>query len=127
MTVRDRTIIKLKIKVPSRKLSGETLQEHLWTAIRNLKRFTLQELIFAASTDTLKITEPEARRYLQRLREAEYFNITKSGVKPMREEWWLKPGMNTGPKPPMLIQVSMLWDRNNAALADQPVTEECVL
>lgn len=126
MTYRQGTLMNLKVPVPQRKLAGGSAQENLWTAIRNLKSFTPAELAFAATTDTLKISETVAMRYLRRLRDAGYLTCVRDAVT-KADAWRLVPRMNTGPQPPMMMQVTLLFDRNSKMILDGPHSEEVVL
>ena len=120
------TSINLRAAVPQRKLGGDTAQEHLWVAIRSLKRFSLAEVARAASTDTLVISEATALRYLRLLHDGGYLTIMRDAVA-KTDEWRLVPRMNTGPKPPMLIQVSVVFDRNRVAVMGELNSAEVVL
>lgn len=126
MPLNDGKLLRLRVAVPARKLIGGTAQEALWVAIRNLKTFTTRELAFAASTDTLVIQPVVADRYLRRLRDAGYVALHRDAVA-KSETWRLVPRMNTGPKPPMLMQVALVFDRNQKMVLDGPHSEEIVL
>jgi hypothetical protein len=123
MPVRDRQAVRLRIEVPE--TAPERRAEHnLWTAMRSLKRFTPQELLFAASTDELKISEPAMCRYLLRLRAAGLLAVQRNAAL-KSDSWFLKPGANTGPKPPRVIQLTMVWDDNSRIpVGDKIVSEE---
>ncbi|MGL5166667.1 MAG: hypothetical protein ACRC9K_12345 [Afipia sp.] len=118
--------LRLRVKVPVRDLLGGTAQENLWIAIRNLKSFTTTEVAFAASTDKLKVTDDVAMRYLRRLRDAGYLKLVLN-LTSEDSNWRLVPRMNTGPKPPMMLQVNLVFDRNQGLVQDGPHSEECVL
>lgn len=126
MPVTPGKCLRLRVKEPVRALHGGTAQENLWVAIRNMKTFSTTEVAYAASTDKLKVTEDVAVRYLRRLRDAGYLTCALDAVS-KATSWRLVPRMNTGPKPPMLLQVSLVFDRNLREVTDGPHSEECVL
>lgn len=119
--------IRLKIKPPERELRGGTTEECLWTAIRNLKTFTLPELAFAASTDKLLISAESTDLYLRRLRDAGYVTLLRDAAARASERWRLVPKMNTGPRAPMLIQVTLTFDRNSRRVFDGPHSVEVLV
>lgn len=98
---------------------GGSQQEHLWNAARSLKIFTLRELFFAATTDDVKIDRKSAERYLRLLRDAGYFAVEIT-PRPRTETWRLKVAMNSGPLPPLPLEVTMLWDCNSRKLINPP-------
>lgn len=126
MPVNHGKMLRLRVPVPTRNLVGGTAQEALWVTIRSLKTFTTRELAIVASTDTLVIQPDVADRYLRRLRDAGYLTLQRDAVA-KSDSWRLLPRMNTGPKPPMLVQVSLVFDRNKRTVLDGPHSEEIVL
>lgn len=98
---------------------GGSQQEHLWNAARSLRSFTLEELFFAATTDDVTIEPESATRYLRWLRDAGYF-IVEVTPRPRTETWRLKVAMNSGPLPPLPLEVTMLWDCNSRKLINPP-------
>jgi hypothetical protein len=93
-----------------------TTQEALWAAMRALKKFTTRELAYAATTDD-EIPAKTAQRYVNQLADAGYFTIHGLGNKP--KEYWLKPAMNTGPRPPSILVTEAVWDRNLKQIVGQ--------
>ena len=89
-------------------------QEQLWTAIRTMKRFSLAELVFAASTPQVAIGYETAKRFVCRLATAGYLVVQPNGRKSV---YRLKPSMDTGPKPPQARKVEdiLMWDPNRKA------------
>ncbi|MGJ5203616.1 hypothetical protein [Bradyrhizobium sp. HKCCYLR20261] len=88
-----------------------TAQECTWNAIRTMKQFTVQELIFAATTDQVRPKRRATARYVLLLERAGYLVRVGKG-QPHR--YRLKPDMNTGPQPPSckLFDVRVVWDPN---------------
>jgi hypothetical protein len=98
-----------------------TAKEPLWVAIRTLKSFGLKELVFAASTET-RISHGAASMFLHRLKRAGYLTVTRKAAPGRSAIWRLKPGMNTGPRPPVLrsVRATMLWDPNLKQFVGEP-------
>jgi hypothetical protein len=123
MPVRDRQAVRLRIRVPEKAPERRT-EQYLWTAMRSLRRFSVAELLFAASTDDKAINLKKARAYLERLR---FVGIVTShrNAADRTESWFLKPGANTGPKPPRIIQLTMVWDDNaRCPIGEKIISEE---
>lgn len=119
--------IRLRVMPPHRVLRGGTAEECLWTAMRALKTFTLPEVAFAASTDTLTVSQEIAELYLRRLRDAGYVMLQRDATSRAAERWRLVPKMNTGPLAPMLMQVTLTFDRNSRRVFDGPHCAEVLL
>lgn len=97
-------------------VSPPTGQQQMWNAIRALRTFTYVELAHAASTDTTLISPATAKSYVHRLGRAGYLAVV-SGSKPGTPTTWrLKPTMNTGPLPPLVMKTKFVWDQNRAAV-----------
>lgn len=118
--------LRLRVLPPSRKLVGGSVQENLWNAIRSLKSFTTTEAAFAATTDVLKIDDALAERYLGMLRDAGYLTVHHDTATHSKR-WRLIPKMNTGAMPPMLMQITLTFDRNQKLVFDGPHASEVVL
>lgn len=78
---------------PSRR---DTLREHLWSALRQLRGGAAREIAFAASTDEIKITPATADTYLRALARGGAVVVEGEGRK---RRYRLKPSANTGPAP----------------------------
>lgn len=126
MPVTDGKQLRLRVTTPCRKLVGGSAQENLWNAIRSLKSFTTAEVAYAATTDVLKVTEAVAERYLGKLRDAGYLTVHHDPAS-RSKRWRLLPKMNTGAMPPMLVQITLTFDRNRKLVLDGPHAAEVVL
>lgn len=106
-----------------------TMQEQVWTAIRSLKTFGLDELVFAATTDDVKISKAFAQRYVTRLTTAGYLAVVQSQAGRHRKQVWrLKPNANSGPKPPVPFRATVMWDPNlSAEVGEWPIAEEVAI
>lgn len=101
-----------------------THQEQLWTAIRNLKQFGVDELVFVARTDSA-ISKSYALRYLRRLTEVGYLSVVqKQAGRHRKQVWRLKPSKDTGPLPPVRLGVEVMWDQNLRAEMGDAIAEE---
>lgn len=99
-------------------------QEHIWTAMRSLKSFTLNEVCFAATTDTQRIPKPFARRYIDRLVEAGYLTPGKPYGSDRTLVYRLKPAMSNGPLAPVVIRMVAVFDRNEGRVHQDVMAEE---
>lgn len=92
-------------------------QEQMWTAIRNLPTgFTFHEIAHAASTDEVVVPAMSAKAYLKRLLQAGYLNVLRKGAPARAALLSLKPSMNTGPLPPLILRTKFVWDQNRKAV-----------
>ncbi|CAM5396807.1 hypothetical protein AFEL58S_01970 [Afipia felis] len=102
-------LLKRPAATPSLRRDGTHLstpaQQRLWTAIRTLRKFTLDELAYAAGDSTGPVSELTTRRYVVHL-SSEY--LISEGDRRYR----LKPSMNTGPAAPKILRTHVVWDSN---------------
>lgn len=110
------------VKRPANPPSSRPEQEHLWTAMRTLKSFTLDELCFAATTDTQKISKPAALRYIGGLVEAGYLTIQSDSNTVV---YRLKVRFNSGPRAPTIIRMVAVFDHNTNRVPHDVIAEEC--
>ncbi len=84
--------------------------ENMWRTMRILKTFDWQDVMIAASTETVKITKKTARAYIETLAKAGYLRCiseSKPGVRAIYR--FVK---NTGAKPPVIQRGGSLYDPN---------------
>jgi hypothetical protein len=123
-------LVKHQKRAPRVRADGSLIApaiEHLWTAIRNLKTFGLKDLIFAATTPDVSPSYALAKRYATYLTSAGYLSVLQPKVGSRPQLWRLKPGMNTGPKPPgrKAINAAAMWDPNlGRFVGDAPLARE---
>lgn len=90
-------------------------QQQLWNAMRTMKTFTFEELVFAASTDNVAIPHQLAREYVDRLEAEGYLQTNKFRVD-TGHVYRLVPSKNTGALAPVLVEIrlprAVLFDRN---------------
>lgn len=85
-------------------------QAHMWSAIRRLGQFSRVELIIAGSTDEVTISAATATWFLSRLTRAGY--LIRVGGPGRTSVWRLKPGRNTGPAAPRILNSRAVFDPN---------------
>lgn len=101
-----------------------TGQSQMWRAIRALGTFTYHELAHAASTDDVQIAPQAAKTYSNRLGRAGYLIPVQPGKPKVATLWRLKPSMNTGPLPPLIMRTKLVWDQNKQeVVAAEPARE----
>lgn len=97
-----------------------TGQEQMWRAMRSLQQFDARELAFSASTDVVAVSIGAAKSYCARLTAAGYLAVVqpaKGGKASRLAIWRLRPAMNTGPLPPIVMRTRFVWDQNRGAIA----------
>lgn len=132
-------LLKHPVKAPRLRPDGSvvpstTTHEQLWIAMRNLTAgFSLAELMFAATTEDVTPDKQTAGRFVRQLHSAGYLAVTRTarrgGVKGRggAAAWRLKPGMNTGPLPPVLKHINgkAVWDPNlKKFMGEPPIAKE---
>jgi len=81
-------------------------RRQMWNTIQVLKNFTLQDMIFNASTGKHAVAESEAKTYCQYLAKAGYLKSLGHQL------YKLVPGMWTGPHPPQIQRTKQVYDPN---------------
>ncbi|MBS7552063.1 hypothetical protein KHC23_00115 [Ancylobacter dichloromethanicus] len=107
-----------------------TANEQMWRAMRSLATFDAKEIAFAASTDVVTVNEVAAKDYIKRLAGAGYLVVVqeaKAGRKGRPAIWRLKPAMNTGPLPPLIMRTKFVWDANRQVVMGPAATAEEVV
>jgi len=104
-------------------------RQQLWNAMRALKAFTLDEVVFAAATEEVRIQRHVARNYVQQLLRAGYLSENAKRIGPAADiVYRLKPGANTGPLAPSLVSIAfsvVVLDTNTNAAPDVTDVREC--
>lgn len=107
-------------------------QEQMWRALRLLKADTNgRELAAHASTSAMPVSEGAADAYLGALKLAGYLACTREGKglgragKGIQARYRLLPARNTGPRPPMVCKLRVIYDPNEDKVVHAPpVTDE---
>jgi hypothetical protein len=113
---------QLTVRIRLERVTGRppTQKDPLWVAIRTLKTFGLTELLFIVADPRIK--PASALVFLHRLTRAGYLTVIRKAAPGRGAIWRLKPGMSTGPKPPVQrsIRATVLWDQNLKAFVGAP-------
>lgn len=95
-------------------------QQQMWNVMRGpLARdgFTFHDLSLWGSTDNALIAAETAKRYVQHLAGAGYLLPVRAGAPGKAAVWRLKPSMNTGPRPPLILTARIVFDQNKMSAA----------
>lgn len=90
-------------------------QVHMWNVIRgpmSREGFTFRDVALYGSTETLTVPPVTAKSYIQHLARAGYLLCVRKGRPRQPAVWRLKPAMNTGPKPPLILRSQIVFDQN---------------
>lgn len=93
-------------------------REQMWLVMKILGEFSAAELALHASTETVQVSEEDAKSYLMYLRKAGYLAVAAPGRPGHRSgtgipaRYRLIPSMYTGPRPPMVQRVKQVYDQN---------------
>ncbi|MGX5776481.1 hypothetical protein [Methylorubrum zatmanii] len=117
---RDAVVYRVKVTAPEAPFergydfadTAGHARVQLWTAMRSLPSFTPRELAIAASTDDVQVSFASAKEYITALKRAGYLLEIQPALSRRPATLRLKPGMNTGPKPPAVSADGTVIDRN---------------
>jgi hypothetical protein len=99
----------------------------MWNVMRGpLGRngFTFADLVAWGSTEVAPIAAWTAKSFIQALNAGGYLLQLDPGGGPKRAVWRLRPAMNTGPKPPMILTAKLVYDQNRGKVAGPVIAEE---
>jgi hypothetical protein len=101
-------------------------QQYLWTAMRTLGSFTVEDLAVFASTDDVTIKPNTARKYIGALVRVGIVTVVepprfgKKGVLgATRGRWRLPASQNRGPNAPKIFQASFVFDPNRSEIVGE--------
>lgn len=95
-------------------------QQQMWNVMRGpLARdgFTFHDLALWGSTEQVVISKDSAKKYVQHLAGAGYLLEIRPGAPARPAVWRLKPSMNTGPRPPLILTAKIVYDQNKMTAA----------
>lgn len=99
-------------------------QEAMWRCLRMLGAMDFHQLALHATSSGVEVKQSTAKRYLQALKKAGYLEVVKrcNRTKGQKELLRLLPQMNSGPRPPQIQRVGVVYDPNwNRVMhADEP-------
>lgn len=95
-------------------------QQQMWNVMRGpLTRegFTYHDLALWGSTDEASVAASSAKKYIEHLATAGYLLQLHPGKAGSAAVWRLKPDMNTGPRPPLILTARIVYDQNRNSAA----------
>lgn len=107
--------------------SQQTGQRNMWNLLcgpMGRDGITARDLAAFASTDDVPITIDTAKSYIKTLAQAGYLACLVKGGPKKLAVWRLKPAMNTGPLPPMILRSKMVYDQNADKIMGEVHAEE---
>lgn len=113
-------LIRNQIATPKLRRDGTVAEQgrgqvQMWNVIRgpiSREGFTFKDLSLYGSTEALAIKEVTAASYVKHLAAAGYLVCVRKGRSRQPATWRLKPAMNTGPKPPLILRSQIVFDQN---------------
>lgn len=111
----------------SRDYSQQTRQQNMWnvlTSPHGREGVNARELAAYASTDEAPVQIETAKAWLKMLSGAGYLACIAKGGPGRLAVWRLKPAMNTGPLPPMILRSKMVYDQNAGKIMGDVIAEE---
>lgn len=96
-------------------------QQQMWNVLRGPESragISAEDLALRAATDEIGVPLATAKAFLKRLNAAGYLVKVRHGI------WKLKPVMNTGPLPPMILRSKIVFDQNTRTAATPVEAEE---
>lgn len=105
----------------------QTGQRNMWNLLRGpmgREGITARDLAAFASTEELPVGLETAKSYIKTLSVAGYLACLAKGGPGKPAVWRLKPAMNTGPLPPMILRSKMVYDQNADRIMGDVLAEE---
>jgi hypothetical protein len=96
-------------------------KRQMWNIMRSPSAragFTSRDLVFYGSTDETPVSRYAATAFIRTLFRAGYL------VDLGRRRYRLKPSMNSGPLPPIVMAGEIVWDQNRKTVAGEAIVEE---
>lgn len=99
-------------------------QEAMWRCLRMLGPLDYRQLAIHASSSGVEVKETSAKRYVAALKKAGYLQVVQPAGRKLGklEILQLIPRMDTGPRPPQIQRVGVVYDPNLNKImhADEP-------
>lgn len=86
----------------------------MWRTMRTLRRFSAADVHLTANTDTTPLAVTDVQKYCSMLAEAGYLQVAVKGRPGQRAPVYSIKGQ-TGPFPPRLMRVPVVYDPNDGA------------
>lgn len=122
-------IVRNQAECPRLTKSGsqQTGQRNMWNLLRGpmgRDGINARDLAVFASTEETPITFETAKSYIRTLAQAGYLACLVKGGPGKLAIWRLKPSMNTGPLPPMILRSKLVYDQNADRIMGDLIAEE---
>lgn len=105
--IRDNGVEAPRVRKDGSPVTQGRAQENLWRTLRTLNYpISYERLAFLANTEEHPVSPVAARDYLGNLHKAGYLDRLNGG------QYFLRKGMNTGPRPPMIQRLRQIYDPN---------------
>lgn len=122
-------IVRNQAECPRLTKSGsqQTGQRNMWNLLRGpmgRDGINARDLAAFASTEDVPITFDTAKSYIRTLADAGYLTCLVKGRPKALAIWRLKPLMNTGPLPPMILRSKVVYDQNADKIVGEVLAEE---
>ncbi|MBN8290561.1 hypothetical protein JI664_01155 [Rhodobacter sp. NTK016B] len=120
-TMRYRVVgAALEPKPPVNRIGPQTPELNMWRTIRAMRvAFTPTDIAAHATTDTVEVSQKQARNYCQMLTRAGYLRVVRKALPPRREAVY-QLIRDTGPRPPRERRLRVVWDDNEGEIAHLP-------
>lgn len=90
----------------------------IWTAIRAMREFTIEDLLLGVGEEAGRITAPIVRSYCRTLVEGRYLREARlNRGKRQKERVWYQLLNDTGPFPPIKRMIPVIFDQNEDRVA----------
>lgn len=130
--VRDEGLEAPRLRRDGSRVTQGLAQEQMWRTLRLLQCDTnARELAAHAASSEVPVTESAAEHYLAALHTAGYLACTREGKglgragRGQQARYRLLPARNTGPRPPMVCKLHVVYDANEDRVVHAPtVTDE---
>lgn len=102
-------------------------QIQMWNVIRGpiaREGFTFKDVAMYGSTEEVQIPAAAAKNYVHHLAQAGYLLCVRKGRPGYPAIWRMKPAMNTGPKPPLVLRTQIVFDQNRGEAVGPIVARE---
>lgn len=122
-------LVRVQSECPRLGRSGSqgTGQRNMWNVLRGpLGRggINARDLAAYGSTDATPVSIDSAKAYLKMLAGGGYLSCVVEGSPGRLAIWRLRPSMNTGPLPPMILRSKVVYDQNAEKVMGDAFAEE---
>lgn len=112
MLIKDCGVQYPRLHQDGRPITTGQGQENMWRTMKILGRFTIHDLVAAASTEDSPIEFTTAQKYVEALARAEYLVRSRRSTRAQKAVYTLAPSKYTGPNPPVIQTTRAVYDPN---------------